>query len=130
MKRFQEYLQQHPRAVKYFILGYVVFAGCFTFPLWSEKFPLDFMKVYLIVGTYGIIALALAAIYGAKQEKKVWFFTFLLTAIGLLCRFFLEFGEVSNTYNFTFFNVICYLLGIPLFTTVAYHFIVKHLVKS
>lgn len=129
MNRFKEYLQAHPNIIKYFVLGYVVFTGCFTFPLFSEKFPLDFMKVYLIIAGYGIIALGLSGVYGSKKEKRVYVLTLILTIVGLLCRYFLEFGEHSNTYNFTALNVALYIFIVPVFTAIAYHFIVKHLIK-
>ena len=123
-------LKKHPTWTKYFLLGYIVFAGCFTFPLWSEEFPLDFMKVYLIITGYGIIALGLSGIYGAKKEKIVYLQTFILTVVGLLCRYFLEFGEHSNTYNFTLLNVVLYILIIPIFTVITYHFTVKLHIKN
>ena len=88
MNKFKTYLQTHPNIVKSFILGYIVFVGCFTFPLWSEKFPLDWMKIYLVVAGYGFIALALAGIYGTKKEKIVYLQTITLTMIGLLCSYF------------------------------------------
>lgn len=122
--------KKYPVWTKYFILGYIVFAGCFTFPLWSSEFPLDLMKVYLVIASYGIIALGLSGVYGAKKEKIIYFQTFILTVVGLLCRYFLEFGEHSNTYNFTLFNVILYILIIPIFTMITYHFTVKLHIKN
>lgn len=130
MNRFKTYLQTHPNIVKSFTYTYIVFAGCFTFPLWSEKFPLDWTRIYLVVVEYGVIALALASIYGIKKEKIVCLQTFALTMIGLICRYFLEFGEHSNTYNFTLINIILYILVVPVYTMIAYHFIVKSLTKQ
>lgn len=130
MNRLKEYLQAHPKAFQLFILGYIVFAGCFVFPLWSERFPLHLVKVYLVVASYGIIALALAGIWGSKKEKPVYFFTVGLTIIGMLCRYLLEFGEHSNTYNFTLLNIVLYILIVPVFTVIAYHVIVKWLIKN
>lgn len=129
MNRLKKYLQSHPNLVKYFVLGYIAFIGCFTFPLWSENSPLEFMKVYLIVYGYGILALGLSCVYGAEKAKKVYALTLLLTSVGLLCRYFLEFGEDSNTYNFTPFNIALYLLVVPACTIIAYHLMAKHLMK-
>lgn len=130
MNKFKEYLHVHPKVFKLFIFGYIVFAGCFIFPLWSERFPFYFMKGYLVVTSYGIIALALTGIWGSNKENSVYFLTGVLTIIGLLCRYFLEFGEHSNTYNFTLINIVLYILIIPIFTVIAYHFIVKWLIKN
>ena len=100
----------------------ISFAGCFVFPIRSEPFPLDFQGVYLLAASYGVIALAFAGIWGPDRERMVYIVTFILTVIGMLCRYLLEFGEVSNTYNFTLFNIVSYLVIIPIGTTIFYRF--------
>ena len=57
----------------------------------------------------------------------VYFATLFLTAAGMGCRYLLEFGEVSNTYNFTLFNGISYLALIPAGTAMAYHWMARAL---
>ena len=42
------YKNKCPCAVKIFLLGYVVFAGCFVFPVLSPVSPLDFSKIYFL----------------------------------------------------------------------------------
>ena len=118
--KLQLFFKVHPRIPKILVLGYIVFAGCFVFPIRSEPFPLDFQGVYLLAASYGVIALAFAGIWGPDRERKVYIVTFILTVIGMLCRYLLEFGEVSNTYNFTLFNIVSYLIIIPIGTTFAY----------
>ena len=51
-----------------------------------------------------MIALAFAGIWGLDRERMVYIAMFVLTVIGMICRYLLEFGEVSNTYNFTLFK--------------------------
>lgn len=125
--KLQYFFKSHPQIPQILVLGYIIFAGCFVFPIRSEPFPLDFQKVYLLVASYGVIALALAGIWGPDQRKKVYAATFLLTFVGMGCRYLLEFGEVSNTYNFTPFNIISYLIIIPIATTAAYQQIARKL---
>lgn len=130
MNKFRLYLENHPKIPKIFILGYIIFAGCFVFPFGNKNFPFNFMKAYLVVASYGIIGLGFGAIYGIQKEKFVYIVSFLLTILGMICRYFLEYGEVSNIINFTPFNIISYLMIIPVFTVSAYHFIIKHLIKK
>ena len=118
--KLQQFFKVHPRIPKILVLGYIVFAGCFVFPIRSEPFPLDFQGVYLLAASYGVIALAFAGIWGPDRERMVYIVTFVLTVIGMACRYLLEFGEVSNTYNFTLFNIVSYLVIIPIGTTFAY----------
>lgn len=123
--RLQYFFEKHSQLPGILLMGYIIFAGCFVFPIRSEPFPLDFSGVYLLVSSYGVIALASAGIFGPGRGKKVYITTFLLTAIGMGCRYLLEFGEVSNTYNFTLFNIVSYLALIPAGTAAAYCWIVR-----
>ena len=128
--KLQHYFKAHPQIPKVLTFGYIIFTGCFLFPIRSEPFPLDFQGLYLLVTSYGIIALALAGNFGPDRGWKVYKAIFLLTAVGMGCRYLLEFGEVSNTYNFTLFNIISYLAIIPTSTLIAYHWIVKRLKRQ
>lgn len=123
--RIQNLLKKYPQLPKYMVLGYTAFCGCFEFPLVNRhgSIALDFSRLYLFFASYGLIAFLFSRIYGTAKERKVYALTFLFTAIGIVCRYFLEFGEVSNIYNFTFVNIVSYLLIIPTGTTIAYHFI-------
>ena len=123
--RLQYFFEKHSQLPGILLMGYIIFAGCFVFPIRSEPFPLDFSGVYLLVSSYGVIALASAGIFGPGRGRKVYITTFLLTAIGMGCRYLLEFGEVSNTYNFTLFNIVSYLALIPAGTAAAYWWIVR-----
>ncbi|RHT57673.1 hypothetical protein DW757_07125 [Clostridium sp. AM29-11AC] len=118
--KFQYLFEVSPLIPKILVWGYIIFAGCFVFPIRSEPFPLDFQGVYMLAASYGVIALAFAGIWGPNRERMVYMVTFVLTSIGMVCRYLLELGEVSNTYNFTLFNIISYLLIIPIGTTIAY----------
>lgn len=61
------------------------------------------------------------------KEKFVYTVSFALTVLGMVCRYVLEYGEVSNTMNFTQFNIVSYLVVIPIFTVVVYHIIIRYL---
>jgi len=130
MNRFRLYLQNHLQIPKILILVYIIFAGCVVFPFRNERFHFDFMRAYLVIASYGIIGLGFAGIYGIHKEKFVYVVSLILTGFGMICRYILEYGEVSNTMNFTSFNTISYLAVIPIFTVSAYHFIIRHLMKE
>lgn len=125
--RIRHIFEIHPLLPKVLLSGYIIFAGCFMFPIRSEMFPLDFWKLYLLAAGYGAIALAFAGIWGPGRERMVYVMTFVLTVIGMACLYLLEFGEASNTYNFTLLNMISYLVIIPIGTTAAYRFIAGRL---
>lgn len=121
----QNLVKKYPHLPMYIILGYTAFFGCFEFPLLNRHsgVVLDFSRVYLFFASYGLIALSYSRILGIAKGRKVYTLTFLFTVIGMICRYLLEFGEVSNIYNFTFINIVSYLLIIPAGTAMAYCFI-------
>lgn len=51
----------------------------------------------------------LAKLFPGKGLRYIVILTGALASMGLACRFFLEFGEVSNTYNFTLPNILFHL---------------------
>lgn len=130
MNKFRLYLENHPKIPKMLILGYIIFAGCVVFPFGNERSPFDFMKAYLVIASYGIIGSGFARIYGINKGRFVYIVSIILTGLGMIFRYFLEYGEVSNTMNFTPFNIISYLVVIPIFTAITYHFIIKHLMQK
>ena len=123
-------VRRYPVIAKVFIWGYVIFAGCFVYPISSEPFPLDFSKLYLLLTSYGIIGLGLAAINWEAKKGKLYLQVLVMTIAGMVCRYLLEYGEVSNTYNFTWQNIIIYIVAVPLYTVAAYHFICRYLKQN
>lgn len=121
MNKFILYLKDNPKIPKMFILGHIVFAGCVIFPFRSERFPFDFMKAYLVLIYYGTIGAGLGGIYGKQKYKFIYISSLILTALGMIFRYVIEYGEVSNTINFVSSNIISYLLIIPIFITGVYH---------
>jgi len=127
--QIKAFFTAHPFALKLLLWGYIVFNACFSFPISSSRFPLDFSKAYLLLASYGVIALSFAGVYREKKHFSVLLQTFVFCVSGLVCRYFLEYGEVSNSYNFTPINTVAYLIVIPLYTVSAYMFLDKRLRK-
>ena len=130
MDKFKLYLKNHQKIARIFMLLYIIFVGCFVFPFRNEVFPFDFMKAYLVIVSYGVIGLGFAGLYGINKEKFVYISSLILTGLGMICRFILEYGEFSNAMNFTPFNIVSYLIVIPIFIVIAYHFIIRYLMKQ
>ena len=129
MDRFRLYFKNHQKIARAFMLLYIIFVGCFVFPFGNEVFPFDFMKAYLVIVSYGVIGLGFTGLYGINQEKFVYIASLILTGLGMICRYILEYGEISNAMNFTLFNIVSYIVVIPFFIVIAYHFIARYLMK-
>lgn len=96
--------KEYPRAFYWFICGWLMFMGCFLFPL-----SLNVFILYCLFFSCFSVAYIFKLLYGAGKWKRVCLTTLLFSSAGLVCRYLLEYGEVSNTYNFTVWKVILYL---------------------
>ena len=76
-----------------------------------------------MASAYGVIAAGLYSTYGEDRGPFLYPRILLFTGIGMLCRYIMEFGEVSNTYHFTIFNIVVYLFVIPVYTLLVYEFV-------
>ncbi len=114
------------KILKLLILGYIVFAGCFIFPFSNERSSFDVMKAYLVIGSYLVIGIGLGIIFGKQKYKFVYISSLLLTMLGMVLRYLLEYGEVSNTMNFILLNIILYLSIVPIFMTLVYHITIRN----
>ena len=61
-----------------------------------------------------------AGLLDKQKEVRVFLMSFGFTGVGMVCRFILEYGEVSNAMNFTPLNIFLYLVVVPLYCTAIY----------
>ena len=101
---------------KQFLIGEcicLVFFGCFTFPVYnfSKDAPeiSRWINVFVSLAAYYEIGLIQGVLFEHKEHLKYMGLTLSMTLVGLLCRYLLEFGEVSNTYNFIVPNIVLHL---------------------
>lgn len=113
MKQISE---KHRKGAKILLIGFTIFINCFGFPIYNlgrEGRMIPRLLSVLIVGAgnweMGLLA---GHLYPKKGVLPLAARLELLVPVGLLCRYLLEFGEVSNTYNFTLPNLALHLLAV------------------
>lgn len=115
-------IRQHPLLMRILAYAPVVLVSCCFFPLRVPIRYLDGMILFLLLITVCNLGNLLACLYGRGKLAAVYLRLLAFTILGLACRFLLEYGEVSNTYNFTPVNTAVFLLLFPLWAVVAYLF--------
>lgn len=114
MKDTRKSTQPQKPLVYVLILGFVVFVNCFGFPVYNLTKEWSFWITVQYLFLVPVCAVAaggfFASIFPAKSSRFILLLTTALTCAGLGCRFLLEFGEVSNTYNFTAANILLHML--------------------
>ena len=107
------FIQTHQTMSFILLLGYLIFLSCFSFPL---RWPVQFEIIYTFIMGYVLLAMLSACLIN-HSLLKVYSLTLGCTAIGIFLRYLLEYGEYSNTLNMTPFNLMTYLVLVPLFFT-------------
>ena len=125
MENIRVFIQKHKKLSWLVLIVYLIFCGCFVFPLSNERWSFDFEKAYMIIVAYGILAILFVNLLSNNKAMYVYLISLLFTMVGIILRYIIEYGEHSNTMNFTQINIIMYLVIIPVFCTLIYCIICK-----
>lgn len=107
------FVLSHKKGFFLFACAWFVFIGCCAFPVinLTKAFPLQITLLNLFTVCISCVYLGkIMEIIFSKKVTKSILIALSMTLIGFLCRYFLEYGEVSNTYNFTLPNIALHLL--------------------
>ena len=134
MECIRQFVQSHKAVAYGLIFGMVIFFNCFGFPIYNLNKELPFFITaeyfYLDVGAAIFSGALLAAQF---SQKRIWQIVLLSAALvcgGLACRYFLEFGEASNTYNFTLPNIALHLAAFTGISSLSWWYVAKQSRKS
>jgi len=123
MNNFYLTIQRNRKKWLIVFYGFAFFFGCFTFPIvnFSPDAPkvLTFISLLVCIGAYYETGMVAGALY---HNKKMGFHILLSVfhvAVGMVLRYLLEFGEVSNTYNFTLPNIAVHMIATVAICTVS-----------
>lgn len=109
------------RIARLLVPALLVLVNCCGFPVYNLHKSWTFMITAVNLSTVLCCAVMaggfFAALFPARGGLFVLLTTLALTLAGLGCRYLLEFGEVSNSYNFTAPNL---LLHVPVFVGITW----------
>ena len=125
MSKFQTYFQNHAKLRKAAFFVNVILVGGILFPFGNSLIPFSLWIVGFIIASAGFIT-----IYGKNKEGLVYITSLILTGLGLIFRYFLEYGEVLSSRSFTMFNIVSYLVVMPIITVIAYYLLIKYGMKK
>ena len=129
MNHGKEMTKQRRTISRVLLAGYIIFINCFCFPVYNlnKEWPLTITILYLLLSPCCAFCVGgfLAKCFPEKHFGFIIVITVVLTYMGLGCRFLLEFGEVSNTYNFTLPNILLHTLVFVVLCLLAWFQFVK-----
>lgn len=109
----REKIRNHKGIILVGMFGFSILVNAGFFPIinFNPGNPVDIgirQRLVVIVMAFTFhksIGSLEAAIFSKWSAILISIFNIFLVLCGLICRYVLEFGEVSNTYNFTIWNV-------------------------
>ena len=117
--RLYTLLQSHRKTGITIFWIVAIFFGCFCFPfvnitnvLSDAQKQISIMNLFVCVLAYAEVGLLSGYIFDTKKIGVVLLINTVHIIAGMICRYFLEFGVVSNTYNFTLPNIAIHIVAI------------------
>ena len=127
--------KSNPKFFLFLALVLGTFFGCFTFPVFNltkvVSRNIGFINFVLAGSAYYEIGVIEGAAFPLKKgpvSKTIFTllgFNCIHILAGMGCRYLLEFGETSNTYNFTMPNIVVHLLVVNAFCLASWYFAVR-----
>ena len=120
--KIHEFINRHKKQTICVGFLFIVFLQCCVFPAVNRSYNAP----YAIVFINFIAAIGICKCSGDLEAEflpngtwgQVLVLNLVLTLLGMATRYLLEYGEVSNTYNFTFRNILLHIVMMVLWSSV------------
>ena len=130
MENIRKIIQAHKVLSYVVVLGFIVFINCCGFPVYNLNrawsFPIVLEYIWIMGFSAVCIGGGLAELFPGKRYIFIVSLTTALAIVGMEFRFLIEFGEVSNTYNFTLQNIAFHLGVFIALSSLSWMYAMKH----
>lgn len=121
MTKGQKFFLEHKGFVGIIGFIFIVCLQCCVFPFYNfthdVKLIIGLVNFMAAIGICKCTGDLEAAIFPSGTWSAMFFLNLGLAFLGLTARYLLEYGEVSNTYNFTTRNIVLHLVFMVLWST-------------
>lgn len=135
--RLYTLLQSHRKIGITLFWVIAIFFGCFCFPfvnitkvLSDAQKQISIINLFTCLVAYVEVGLLSGYIFNKKKIGVVLLINAAHIIAGMICRYFFEFGEVSNTYNFTLPNIAIHIVAISCVCLCSYLHIKKQIAEN
>ena len=130
MKKLEHWFRNHRRFASALIILFFLLLTCCSFPVYNltkqYSTTLTFTNLFVSVSIYAYLGAFMTRLRPNALLGQVLLILFALILGGMFCRFLLEFGEVSNTYNFTLPNITLHLVVTLTISTISWWWTKRH----
>ena len=114
MENLQRNIRKHKKLFGVLGLVFIVCLECCIFPVGNLSLGGGVTVGLINLATAIGISKCIGEIETHIFQKASWLLIFVLnlgiTILGMIARYFLEYGEASNTYNFTLKNIVMHIV--------------------
>ena len=114
MEKLQINIRKHKNLFGIVGLVFIVCLECCIFPVGNLSLGGNKIVGYINLATAVGLSKCIGDIEALIFPKISWLWIFVInlgiTIWGMIARYFLEYGEVSNTYNFTLKNIVIHMV--------------------
>jgi len=122
MIKLREFVHKHKKQAIMVGFLFIICLQCCVFPAVNRSYNAP----YAIVFINFIAAIGICKCSGDLEAEflpngtwgQVLVLNLVLTLLGMAARYLLEYGEVSNSYNFTFRNILLHIVMMVLWSSV------------
>ena len=134
MSKWKNLTNKQRKLLYVIVFGFMILFSCTTFPIYNFTHKisktLTVINFIIPIAAFGEMGVIEAGLFPEKSVVKVMSLNLGLVLIGMGCRYLLEFGEVSNTYNFNMINSIVHILVTVLLSTLSWYNSTKKMESS
>lgn len=122
MNKLKEFVYEHKKQAIIVGFLFIILLQCCVFPAINRTHNVS----YTIALVNFMAAIGICKCTGDLEAeflpdgvwRQVLLLNLVLTLLGMSARYLLEYGEVSNTYNFTFRNILLHIVMMVLWSSV------------
>lgn len=122
MNKLKKFVYEHKKQAIMVGFLFIICLQCCVFPAVNRTHNVS----YTITLVNFMAAIGICKCTGDLEAEflpngvwgQVLLLNLVLTLLGMAVRYFLEYGEVSNTYNFTFRNILLHIVMMVLWSSV------------
>lgn len=124
MVKYREIMNKHKKLVITLSFLFIVCLQCCTFPFYnfshSVSLPIEIVNFMVAMGICKCTGELEAEFLPDVAWKQVLLLNLVLTFLGMAARYLLEFGEVSNTHNFTYRNMLLHIVMMVMWSSASW----------
>ena len=121
MSKATNFIQRHKKLSLIIFLVYFIVLGAAVFPIYNlnKEWPSTLtISIFMsAVGYSGMLGVVEIALFRKVKIHHIILLNLVLILLSMGARYLLEYGEVSNTYNFTIPNMILHIVAVLIIST-------------